>query len=121
MLNDGMIRSLNLNFNATRLQTIMKSIQHMTLESSPLVALAQQGAEATNYVITEWSTDNPRGEPSIGNRSHNRAKRARSEIASSASDNRRLADNDAHRWITQNRQMRECSHDREDLHNVIDD
>jgi hypothetical protein len=39
----------------------------MTPEGSPLVALAQQGAEAANYVIAERSDDNPRGEPSVGN------------------------------------------------------
>jgi hypothetical protein len=38
---DGMIRNLNLDFNTIRLQTIMKSIQRMAPEGSPLVALAQ--------------------------------------------------------------------------------
>jgi hypothetical protein len=56
--NDGMIRNLNLNFNVVRLQTIMESIQCMAPEGSPLVALAQQGAEAVNYVIVERSVDN---------------------------------------------------------------
>jgi hypothetical protein len=38
---DGMIQNLNSDFNAIRLQTIMKSIQRMAPEDSPLVALAQ--------------------------------------------------------------------------------
>jgi hypothetical protein len=73
----------------------MESIQRMAPEGSPLVALASQGVEAANYVIVQRSADNPRGEASIGNRSNDRVKRARSEAASSASDNRCLADNPA--------------------------
>jgi hypothetical protein len=65
MPNDGMIQNLNLDFNVVQVQTIMESIQRMTLEGSPLVALAQQGAEAANYVITQRSAGNPRGQPSI--------------------------------------------------------
>jgi hypothetical protein len=49
--NDGMIRNLNSDFNAIRLETIMKSIQWMAPEGSPLVALAQQGAEVANVVV----------------------------------------------------------------------
>jgi hypothetical protein len=49
--NDGMIQNLNSDFNSIRLQTIKESIQRMTPEGSPLVALAQQGAEAANFVI----------------------------------------------------------------------
>jgi hypothetical protein len=51
--NDGMIQNLNLDFNTVWLQTIMELIQRMTPEDSPLVSLAQQGAEAANYVIAE--------------------------------------------------------------------
>jgi hypothetical protein len=51
--NDGMIQNLNSDFNDVRLQTIMESIQCMNPEGSPLVALAQQGAEAANYAIVE--------------------------------------------------------------------
>jgi hypothetical protein len=65
--NDGMI--LNLDFSAIRLQTIMESIQRMAPEGSPLVALVQQGAEVANVIIAQRSTDNPRGEPSIGDQS----------------------------------------------------
>jgi hypothetical protein len=36
----------------------MKSIQRMASEGSPLVALAQQGAETVNYVIAEQSAGN---------------------------------------------------------------
>jgi hypothetical protein len=39
-LNDEMIRNLNSDFNGVQLQTIMESIQPMTHEGSPLVALA---------------------------------------------------------------------------------
>jgi hypothetical protein len=59
MPNDGMIRNLNLDLNAIRLQTIMESIQRMALEGSPLVALAHQEAEAANYVIAQRSAGNP--------------------------------------------------------------
>jgi hypothetical protein len=71
-----MIQNLNLDFNVVRLQTIMDSIQWMAHEGSPIVALAQQRVEAMNYVIAQRSADNPRGEPSIDNRSNDRAKRA---------------------------------------------
>jgi hypothetical protein len=103
--NDGMIQNLNLDFNAIRLQNIMESIQWMTLEGSPLIALAQQGAEVANVVVAQRSVDNPQGEPSIGNRSNDWGKRARSKVATSISDNHRLADNDTWRWITQNRNL----------------
>jgi hypothetical protein len=71
---DGMIRNLNPDFNAIRLQTIIESIQQMTHEGSPLVTLAQQGAEVANVVVAQRSADNPRGEPSVGNRSNGRGK-----------------------------------------------
>jgi hypothetical protein len=48
-----MIQNLNLYFNVVRLQTIMESSQRMAPKGYPLVALAQQGAEAANYVIAE--------------------------------------------------------------------
>jgi hypothetical protein len=99
----------------------MESIQRMAPQGSPLVALAQQGAKAVNFVIAQQSADNPQGEPSADNRSNDQAKRARSEEASLASSNRRLADNDVRRWITQNHHLQECNRDREDLHNIIDD
>jgi hypothetical protein len=51
--NDEMIQNLNPNFNVVRLQTIMESIQRITPEVSPLVALVQQGAEVANHVIAE--------------------------------------------------------------------
>jgi hypothetical protein len=73
----------------------------MVPEGSPLVALSQQRAETTGQVIaTERSAGKHRGEPSIGKRSDDRAKRSRSEEASSASGNRHLADNDTRRKIT---------------------
>jgi hypothetical protein len=93
----------------------------MAPECSPLFALAQQGAEVANVVVAQRSDGNPREEPSIGNRSNDRGKRARSEASSSASSNRRLANNDVQQWITQNCNMREYDYDHEDLHNFIDD
>jgi hypothetical protein len=89
-----MVRNLNPDFNAIRLQTIMESIQRMAPKGSSLIALAQQGAAVVNAVVAQRSADNLRGEPSVSNRSNDRGKRARSEAASSASDNRHLADND---------------------------
>jgi hypothetical protein len=74
-----------------------------------------------NVIVTQRSAGNPRGESSVGTRSNDREKRARSEVASLASGNRHLADNDVRRWITQNCYLRECSHDREDLRNIIED
>jgi hypothetical protein len=118
--NDGMIQNQNSDFNAVQLQIIIESIHRMTPECSNLIALTQQGAKAANYVIAQRSTGNPRGEPSIGSRSNDRAKRTQSEATSSASGNRHLADNDARRRITQNYQMRECSRNRDDLYNIID-
>jgi hypothetical protein len=85
----------------------------MTPDSSPLPLLAQQGAEAANLVIAEKSIDVPLREPFGGH--NDRARRARSEVASSFSPNRRLAGNDARRRITQNRNVREYSRDRDDL------
>jgi hypothetical protein len=31
--------------------------------------VAQQGVEVANIIVAQWSVDNPRGEPSVGNRS----------------------------------------------------
>jgi hypothetical protein len=62
------------------------------------MALAQQGAEAVGQIISiEPSNGNQRGQPLAGNRYEDRAKLARSEEATSASGNRRLAEGDA-RW-----------------------
>jgi hypothetical protein len=58
MFNDGMIQNLNPDFNIMRFQTIMKTIKCMAPDGSPLVALAQQRAEAANYVIAERSANN---------------------------------------------------------------
>jgi hypothetical protein len=78
-----LVQNLNPDLNVVRLQTIMKLIQRMAPESSPLLALAQQGAEAANHVIAaEQLAVNHRGEPSSGNQL--------------GSGNRCLADNDMH-------------------------
>jgi hypothetical protein len=93
--NNRLVQNLSPDFNAVLLQTIMELIQRMAPEDSLLIALAQQGVEVTNHVIaSECSVENHRGEPSGGNRSDGRAKRARSEASSLTSGNKRLADND---------------------------
>jgi hypothetical protein len=97
----GLIRNLNPDFNVVRVQAIMETIQRIAPDGSPLARLAQQGAEAVNLVVAEKSTSVPRREPSGGY--NDRARRARSEVTSSFSPNRRLAGNDARRRITQNR------------------
>jgi hypothetical protein len=72
MPNTGMIHNLNPDFNVVCLQTIMEMIQRLAPEGSPLVALAQQGAELANLITAEKSTgdpvriDGPRGEGWIG-------------------------------------------------------
>jgi hypothetical protein len=89
----------------------------MAPDGSPLALLAQQGAEAVNLVVAEKSVSGLRRELSA---SHNdRARCARSEA--SASPNRHLAENNAHRLITQNRSTREHGRSRDDLRNVIED
>jgi hypothetical protein len=72
--NADMIQNLNPNFNIVRLETIMETIQRLAPESSPLVALAQQGAEVANLIATEKSIGNPCREPSVDNRSHDQAR-----------------------------------------------
>jgi hypothetical protein len=85
----GLVRNLNPDFNDVRVQAIMEIIQRM----APDALLAQQGAEAANLIVAEKSTGVPRREPSGGH--NDRVRRARSEVASSFSPNRRLAGNDA--------------------------
>jgi hypothetical protein len=115
----GLIRNLDPYFNAVRVQAIMETIQWMAPDGSPLALLAQQGAEAANLVVAEKSTDVPRREPSGGH--NDRARRARSEVASSFIPNRHLVRNDARRRITQNRNVQEYDRDRDDLRNIIED
>jgi hypothetical protein len=67
--NNGMIQNPNPDFNVIRLQTIMESIQRMTPEGSPLITLSHQASEVANVIVEQRSAGNPRGEPSIGNRS----------------------------------------------------
>jgi hypothetical protein len=118
-LSTGLIRNLNSDFNAIRVQAIMETIQRKAPDGSPLALLAQQGAEAVNLVVAEKWTGVPRREPSGGH--NDQTRRARSEVASSFSPNRCLAGNDARRRITQNRNVREYGRDRDDLQNVIED
>jgi hypothetical protein len=115
----GLIQNLNPDFNVVRVQAIMETIQRMAPDGSPLALLAQQGAEAANLIVAEKSTDVPRREPSGGH--NDRARCARSEVASSFSPNRHLAGNDTLRRITQNRNVREYGRDRDDIRNVIKD
>jgi hypothetical protein len=115
----GLIRNLNPDFNDVRVQAIMETIQRMAPDSSPLALLEQQGAEAANLVVAKKSTGVSRREPFGGH--NDRARRARSEVASSFSPNRRLAGNDVRRCIPQNRNVREYDRDRDDLRNVIED
>jgi hypothetical protein len=63
----GLVQNLNPDFNKVRIQAIMKTIQRMAPDGSPLVVLAQQGDEATNLIIAEKSTSIPWREPSAGN------------------------------------------------------
>jgi hypothetical protein len=109
----GLIRNLNPDFNVIHVQAIMETIQRMALDGSPLALLAQQGAEAANLVVAEKSTDISRREPSGGH--NDRARRARSEVAPSFSPNRRLAENNVRRRITQNRNVWEYGRDQDDL------
>jgi hypothetical protein len=118
-LSGGLVRNLNPDFNVVRVQAIMETIQHMALDASPLAVLAQQGAEATNVVVTKKSVDVPRRESLVSDK--DRARRARSEATSSMSPNRRLCEHDARRRITQNRVLREYGRDRDDLLNIIED
>jgi hypothetical protein len=88
----------------------METIQRMAPDGSPITLLAQQGAEAANFIVAEKSAGQ-----------NDRVRHARSEAASSASPNRHLAENDACWRITQNHNTREYGHNRDDLHNVIED
>jgi hypothetical protein len=115
----GLAQNLNTDFNAVWVQVIMKSIQRMVPDGSPLALLAQQGTEAVNLVVAEKSASRPRREPSAGH--NDRARHARSEAASSASPNWHLAKKDVRRRNTQNRNTWEYGHNRDDLRNVIED
>jgi hypothetical protein len=115
----GLARNLNPDFNVVRVQAIMETIQYMAPDDSPLAILAQQEAEAANFIVAEKSAGVPRREPSVGG--NDRVRRARSEAASSASPNHRLFEHDARRRITQSHAAREYGHEQDDLHNVIED
>jgi hypothetical protein len=114
-----LVQNLNLDFNTIQVQVIMETIQHMAPNGSPLALLAQQGAEAANLIVAEKSADVSQGEPYAGR--NDRAGRARSEAASSASPKRHLSEHDARRRITQNCNAWEYGCNRNDLHNIIED
>jgi hypothetical protein len=115
----GLARNLNPDFNAVRVQAIMETIQRMAPDGSPPALLAQQGAEAANLIVAEKSASGPQREPSAGH--NDRARHAQSEVASSASPNRHLAENDVRRHITQNHNTRKYGHNWYGLHNIIED
>jgi hypothetical protein len=71
----------------------METILHMAPDGSLLAVLAQQGAVMTNLVIAKKSTGIPRRDPSVDD--DDRARRARSKVAPSASANHRLSEHDA--------------------------
>jgi hypothetical protein len=55
----------------------MESIQRMIPQDSPIVALAQQGAEAVGQIVAATLlAGNLQGETSVGNQSADQAKRA---------------------------------------------
>jgi hypothetical protein len=114
----GLVQNLNLDFNAIRVQAIMKTIQRMAPVGSPLALLAQQGAKVANLVVAEKSASVPRGEPSASR--NNWARHVRSEATSSASPNRHLSEHNAHWRITQNRNAREYGRNQDGLRNVIE-
>jgi hypothetical protein len=97
----------------------METIQHMAPDGSPLALLAQQGVEVANLIVAEKSVGVSRGEPSAGR--NDRARRARSEAASSASPRWHLSEHDVCHRITQNCNAREYGHNQNDLRNVIED
>jgi hypothetical protein len=96
----GLAQNLNPDFNVIRVQTIMETIQRMAPDGSPLTLLA--------LIVAEKSASRPQREPSVGR--NDRARCARSEVASSASPNRHLAKNDARWHITLNLNTREYGH-----------
>jgi hypothetical protein len=100
-----LVQNLNPDFNIVRAQVIMGSIQRMSPNGSSLALLAQQWAEAVSLIIAEKSAGLPQREPSVGH--NDRARHAQSEVVSSASGNRYLAENDVRRCITQNRNLQE--------------
>jgi hypothetical protein len=97
----------------------METIQRMAPDGSPLAVLAQQGAEAANLVVAEKSANVPRREPFVDD--NDRARRARSEVVSSTSPNHGMSEHDARRRITQNCATWEYNHERDDIHNIIED
>jgi hypothetical protein len=91
----------------------------MAPDGSPLAVLAQQGVEVVNLIVADKSAGAPQREPSVGN--NDKARRARSEAASSARPSCHLAKHDVRWRIPQNRATRDYGHDRDDLRNDIED
>jgi hypothetical protein len=114
-----LVWNLNSDFNVVQVHAIIETIQRMAPDGSPLALLAQQGAGAVKLVVVEKSADVPRGAPSAC--CNDRAGRARSEAASSASPKRHLSEHDARWRITQNHNAREYDRNRNDLRNIIQD
>jgi hypothetical protein len=91
----------------------------MAPDGSPLDVLAQQGADAANFIVIEKLINVTRGEPLVGG--NDRARYAQSEAASSASPNHCLSEHDARWRITQSLTAREHGCERDDLSNIIED
>jgi hypothetical protein len=73
----------------------METIQRMAPDGSPLAILAQQRAEAANFIITKKLAGVPWREPSVSG--NDRVSHVRSEAVSSACSNRRLSEHDVWR------------------------
>jgi hypothetical protein len=56
---ERLVQNLNSDFNVVRVQTIVETIHRMSPNGSPLVLLAQRGAEVTNLIVAEKSADVP--------------------------------------------------------------
>jgi hypothetical protein len=97
----------------------METIQRMAPDDSSLAFLDQEGAKTAYLIVAEKSASGPQRELSTGH--NDKARRARSEVVSSARTNWHLAENDAHWCITQNHNTREYGHNQDDLRNVIED
>jgi hypothetical protein len=58
-LSGGLAQNPNPDFNVVQVHAIMETIQRMAPDGSPLVVLAQQGAEVVNLIIPAKSIDVP--------------------------------------------------------------
>jgi hypothetical protein len=61
----GLVRNLNLDFNAVWVQAIIETIQRLAPDGSPLALLAQQEADAVNLIVAEKSAGVPEVKPHL--------------------------------------------------------